>query len=310
MPPAQHVYDTFIRATRAEVWAAITRPEFTRRYFFTTEIDTDLSPGSPYRYTMGDGLAVDGVIEEVVPEERLVMTWHVRYDPELESEPPGRVEWLLRPANDDGSVTRLTVRHHHLGSSPKTSEHVALGWVSVLDGMKTLLETGEPLGPVALEDPPTHDGAEAHRQAAARANGETWALLAAAGNGAEVDCTQLLERAYTSAYHWRLATGPEAIQQARAEWLLARCHTVAGNKVLAADHARRCAALTEACADAADFDHAYAREALARAHALAGRADEAAREREAAEATEIANPGDREIFESDLAAGPWYVLED
>ena len=45
----------------------------------------------------------------------------------------------------DGGVTKLTVVHDELEAAPKTAESVAGGWMYVLSGLKTLLETGEPL---------------------------------------------------------------------------------------------------------------------------------------------------------------------
>ena len=48
----------------------------------------------------------------------------------MAEEPPGRVEWTLTPANDDGSVTRVTLRHGDLAMSPKTWENVRIGWVA------------------------------------------------------------------------------------------------------------------------------------------------------------------------------------
>ena len=45
----------------------------------------------------------------------------------------------------DGGFSLLTVVHDRLEASPKTAENVAGGWMFVLSGLKTLLETGEPL---------------------------------------------------------------------------------------------------------------------------------------------------------------------
>ena len=159
MAAPQHMYETFIRATPAEVWVAITRPEFTRNYFHHTSFEADLAPGGHHRYVMEDGTAaIDGTIEEIEDERRLVLTWHVLYDAAMAEEPAGRVEWTIRPANDDGSITRVTLRHFDLEMSPLTSANVALGWVGVLDSMKTLLETGEPLGNLTLEELVTGHG--------------------------------------------------------------------------------------------------------------------------------------------------------
>ena len=73
-----HVYQTFIRASAEQVWAAITDPEFTKRYFHRTAFESTLEPGSPYRMVLPDGSdAVVGTIEEVEPNKRLVMTWRI-----------------------------------------------------------------------------------------------------------------------------------------------------------------------------------------------------------------------------------------
>ena len=318
MASPSHVYETFIRATPAEVWTAITDPDFTRRYFHETAFTTDLKPGSSHRYVMANGeAAVDGVVEEVEPQQRLIITWHVLYDAAMAEEPPGRVEWLLRPANDDESVTRVTLRHYDLGLSPLTSDDVALGWVGVIDSMKTLLETGESLGALNIPPTPATSVEDEHRRLGVKANGETWELLVSdavkqATNGGTTDpalMQQLLERAHASSYHWDRATADGAIQRARAAWMLARCYTVAGQAELAMQYAERCVALTAAAPEAADFDHAYTHEALARVHALAGDLEAAGTEHAAAAAAVIEGAEDRKIFEGDLADGPWFGLE-
>ena len=60
----------------------------------------------------------------------------------------------------------------------------------------------------------------------------------------------------------------------------------------------------------ADFDHAYAAEAMARALACAGDLDQAAawHARPSAAGARIADDEDREIFTGDLATGPWFGL--
>ena len=147
MAAPQHLYQIYIKTDPDRVWQAITDPEFTTRYFHRTAIESSLEPGSRYRYVLPDGeTAATGDLEVVEPGRRLVLTWQALYDAELAAEPPGRVEWSLSPANDEATVTRVQVRHYDLGLSPKTWANVADGWEAILDGMKTLLETGEPLG--------------------------------------------------------------------------------------------------------------------------------------------------------------------
>ncbi len=63
--------------------------------------------------------------------------------------------------------------------------------------------------------------------------------------------------------------------------------------------------------DVADWDAPFAHEALARALAAAGAADEARRHRRrAVELTaRVAGPQDHEVLETALARGPWHGLD-
>ena len=136
------VYQVFIRATPEQIWEAITTPEFTARYFHgaritaTAERLRSLGPD--------DSLWADETVSEYHPPRRLVHSWRSLYDPELGAEPASRVTWEIEPG--DGGVCSLTVVHDQLERSPKTAASVAgPGWMFVLSGLKTLLETGEPL---------------------------------------------------------------------------------------------------------------------------------------------------------------------
>jgi uncharacterized protein YndB with AHSA1/START domain len=142
---ATQVYSVFIRATPEEVWEAITRPEFTTRYFYGSAVETTAEPGSPWIGWTSDGSQqlVDGEVLESDPPRRLRHTWRALYDSETAAEGFSRVTWELEPA--EGGVTRLTVVHDELDQAPKTAGSVAGGWPWVLSGLKTLLETGEPL---------------------------------------------------------------------------------------------------------------------------------------------------------------------
>jgi len=142
---ATQVYSVFIRATPEQVWDGITKPEFTTRYFHGTKIDSTFEPGAPYLSVAGEGgdTVVDGEILESDPPRMLKHTWRALYDPETAAEPFSRVTWEIEP--QEGGVTKLTVTHDQLEAAPKTAESVAGGWSYILSGLKTLLETGEPL---------------------------------------------------------------------------------------------------------------------------------------------------------------------
>jgi DNA-binding transcriptional ArsR family regulator len=144
-----HVHQIYIAATPEQVWSAITESEWTRRYFHTTSFVEPPQQGRPYLTIGVDGRpAVDGIIEEMQRPAagrpgRFVQTWHTRYDPELEHEPPSRVEWTIESAGE--GLTRVRLVHGNLEQSPLTWQNVKDGWVWILNSMKTLLETGHPL---------------------------------------------------------------------------------------------------------------------------------------------------------------------
>jgi uncharacterized protein YndB with AHSA1/START domain len=136
---ATQVYSVFVRATPEQVWDAITKPEFTEKYFYGVRIE--LRDGRRFSSMSGQDWSEE--VLESDPPRRLVHRWSSAYDPEQAAEEPSRVTWEIEP--QDGGVTRLTVVHDQLERSPKTAESVAGGWAYVLSGLKTLLETGEPL---------------------------------------------------------------------------------------------------------------------------------------------------------------------
>ena len=143
IPPATtQVYQVFIRATPEQIWEAITNPDFTEKYFH----------GARNEYTGGrriskgpDGqLYADEAVLEFDPPRRLVHGWRSLYRPELAAEPTSRVTWEIAP--QDGGFCLLTVVHDKLEGAPRTAENVSgEGWMMVLSGLKTLVETGTPM---------------------------------------------------------------------------------------------------------------------------------------------------------------------
>lgn len=146
------VYQVLIKAPAQRVWDAITQPEFTERYFHGARVETTGQAGTPLRYRSPDGSRLwgDEVIIESDPPHKLVVPWRSLYDDELAAEPPSRVTWLIEEQHD--GVCLLTVVHDRLEDSPRTAASVSgIGWLSVVNGLKTLLETGESLFPLSKE---------------------------------------------------------------------------------------------------------------------------------------------------------------
>src|SRR5204862_6248125 len=70
------VYSTFIRTTPKKLWAAITKPEFTRQYWAGMANVSDWKEGSKWEHLTEKGEAwIVGEVVECVPAERLVLTW-------------------------------------------------------------------------------------------------------------------------------------------------------------------------------------------------------------------------------------------
>lgn len=145
-PTTAQVYQIFIKATPEAIWDAITKPEFSARYFYGSRVETTGEVGSPFRYHSPDGSSLwgDETVLQSDPPRRLVVTWRSLYNPDLADEPASRVTWQIDP--QDGDYALLTVSHDRLEDAPKTAAGVAgVGWMMVLSGLKTVLETGQSL---------------------------------------------------------------------------------------------------------------------------------------------------------------------
>jgi uncharacterized protein YndB with AHSA1/START domain/DNA-binding transcriptional ArsR family regulator len=144
------VYQVFIKASPEQVWDAITKPEFTARYFFGSRVQTSGEVGTPIRHLAArtDDLWGDDAILESEPPRRLVHTWRSLYDEDLAAEPSSRVTWEIEP--QPGGVCKLVVIHDQLERSPKTGASVSGGWAFVLSGLKTLMETGQAMSPRSM----------------------------------------------------------------------------------------------------------------------------------------------------------------
>ena len=136
------VYQVFIKATPEQIWDAITKPEFTSA--------TSTAPGTRSRPTTTRRSARttrSGATRTCSSSTRLASSshgWRSLYSAELAAEEESRVTWEIEPG-DDG-VCLLTVVHDRLEGAPKTAANVSgAGWMGVLSGLKTLLETGESL---------------------------------------------------------------------------------------------------------------------------------------------------------------------
>ena len=153
------VYRVYIKASPEAIWDAITKPEWTERYGYGGIAEFDLRAGGAFRHLTNEGMramgagdvAVDGEVIESDPPRKLVQTWRMVMAPEIAAEGFSRLTYEIGEAKD--GVTKLTVIHD-LEGTPKLALLVSGamedtgaggGWSWVLSGLKTVLETGEPL---------------------------------------------------------------------------------------------------------------------------------------------------------------------
>jgi DNA-binding transcriptional ArsR family regulator/uncharacterized protein YndB with AHSA1/START domain len=140
-----HVFMVFIRTTPEQLWEAITSSAFTQRYYYASTVESDWRAGSPYVYRIGSEVQIVGEVIESDPPRRLVSTFDARWDPEVAADPPSTITWEIEPAG--AGVCKLTVVHEGLAADSATAFQVDGGMPFILSGLKTLLETGEPLMP-------------------------------------------------------------------------------------------------------------------------------------------------------------------
>ncbi|RKN36356.1 ArsR/SmtB family transcription factor [Micromonospora musae] len=158
------VYTTYIDATPERLWAALTEPAFTRRYWGGVALQSDWQVGSPVLWQDAPGEELRDLGQRVLvaePHRRLSYSWH-GFQPEHAEhfgwsaaelaarlgERRSRVTFEIEP---HGAAVRLTVIHDDF--SPDSEMHRAIsgqldgsgGWPELLAGLKTLLETGRPL---------------------------------------------------------------------------------------------------------------------------------------------------------------------
>lgn len=137
-------YQIHIRTSPAALWEAITQPSETQKYFYGTAIQFRPEVGSPVEWTNRPGTdeaspAITGTILECVPEQRLVHSFNSHFGGE--GDPESKVTWEIEQL---GHVCKLTITHEHQADT-ETYRSTDEGWWPIVSGLKTLLETGEPL---------------------------------------------------------------------------------------------------------------------------------------------------------------------
>ena len=143
MSKARHVYVIYIRTTPEKLFAALTEPDVTRRYWGLANV-SDWKPWSRWKHQDSDDagtVRLVGEVVECVPPRRLVITWAAP-DDAADKAKHSRVTFETEPIDD---AVRLTVTHDELEPGSPMEKGITDGWPRVLSSMKSFLETGKAL---------------------------------------------------------------------------------------------------------------------------------------------------------------------
>ena len=142
MSKPEFVYTTYIETTPEKLWEALTSSEFSKRYWWNTEVKSDWKVGSPFALVMNGTTTDVGEVLEVDRPRRLSYTFHHILNEAAKKERPSRVTFVLEPY---GKLTKLTLTHEGFVDGGKFYAGISKGWPAILSSLKSLLETGEPL---------------------------------------------------------------------------------------------------------------------------------------------------------------------
>ena len=145
------VYATYIRTTPENLWEALTKGDFSVKYWMGFRIELELKAGGRVRILPPKGMEQygdhAGEVLECEPLHKLVYTWNPKDTPEVAKKRKSlsRVTYELKPMGDQ---VRLRLIHENLlpediEKDPNTFQGINNGWPAVLSSLKSLLETGQ-----------------------------------------------------------------------------------------------------------------------------------------------------------------------
>jgi uncharacterized protein YndB with AHSA1/START domain len=152
MRKPEFVYVSYIETTPEKLWEALTSSEFTRRYWFDTEVRSDWKVGSPFALAMGGKVTDTGDILESDRPRRLSYSFKHELFEEMRHEPVTKVVFTIDPFD---AIVKLTVTHEGFVEGGKLLGSISKGWPAILSGLKSLLEIGR-----AVVIPPSALGIE------------------------------------------------------------------------------------------------------------------------------------------------------
>src|SRR6516162_8964370 len=116
------VYTIYIASTPEKVWEALTRSEFSRKYFFGNSVEIDLRVGGAYIVRTPEGaLHISGEVIECVAPRKLTVTFNVNWPELIEKLGPTLVTYEIEEAGEavepQKPARNRTGAHHQDGAA-------------------------------------------------------------------------------------------------------------------------------------------------------------------------------------------------
>jgi uncharacterized protein YndB with AHSA1/START domain len=129
-----------ISAPASRVWEALTQPELIQQYLFGTQVTTDWNVGSAITYRgewEGKAYEDKGEILQIEPEKLFVSTYWSAFSglPDV----PENYKTVRYELTGSADNTILTVTQDN-NASQAEAEHSQQNWITVLEGLKKILE--------------------------------------------------------------------------------------------------------------------------------------------------------------------------
>jgi uncharacterized protein YndB with AHSA1/START domain len=142
MHKPEFVYVSYIETTPEKLWEALTSSEFSRRYWFNTDVKSDWKVGSPFALVINGTTTDVGEILEADPPQRLSYTFQHVLNDELRNERPSKVVFNIER---HGNFVKLTLTHEDFAEGSRLLDGISKGWPAILSSLKSMLETGTAL---------------------------------------------------------------------------------------------------------------------------------------------------------------------